>query len=145
LSRTAWHELDIVAYFLDGAGNDYFQIFLDDPTHSNPIVSPNTHLNKWGTFEAYNAALSGPYNLSNRLYIRSGGSASAYGSFNNSTVGGFYIDNVSYQTWNSADPGTVLSSYSTGFEDPTVTPEPGSLSLIVAGLGMVWFGRRRRN
>jgi hypothetical protein len=60
LSRTAWHQLDIVAYFLDGAGNDYFQIFLDDPTHANPIVSPNTHLNQWGTFEAYNAAQTPP-------------------------------------------------------------------------------------
>ena len=75
LSRTDWHQLDIVAYFLDGPGNDYFQIFLDDPTHASPIISPNTGFPQWGTFEAYNAAqlpLPGPYNLSNRLYIRSG-------------------------------------------------------------------------
>jgi hypothetical protein len=144
LSRSDWHQLDILAYFLDGAGNDYFQIFLDDPTHSNPIVSPNTGFTHWGTFEAYNAALAGPYNLSNRLYIRSGAPASGYGPFTDSAVGGFYIDNLSYKTWNSANPDTILSSYSTGFEDPTVTPEPGSLSLIAVGLGMVWCGRRRR-
>jgi hypothetical protein len=147
LSRTDWHQLDIVAYFLDGAGNDYFQIFLDDPTHANPIVSPNTRLNQWGTFEAYNAAQTPPgaYNLSNRLYMRSGLPASGYGAFTDSAAGGFYIDNLSYQTWNSADPGTILSSYSTGFEDPTVTPEPGSLSLLAFGLGMIWCGRRRRS
>jgi hypothetical protein len=144
LSRTAWHELDIVAYFLDGTANDYFQIFLDDPTHAHPMVSPNTGLPRWRTFEAYNAALDGPYNLSNRLYIRSGLPASGYGLFADNAVSGFYIDNVSYETWNSADPGTILSSYSTGFEDLSGAPEPGSLSLLTFGLGAVWYARRRR-
>jgi len=144
LSRTDWHRLDIVAYFLDGAANDYFRIFLDDPSLSSPIVSPNTGLDRWGTFEPYNTAHGGTYNQANRLYIRSGASASGYGSFNDSTVGGFYIDNVSYSSWNSSDPNTILSSYSTGFEDPNAAPEPGSLWLMAAGFGALGCMRLRR-
>jgi hypothetical protein len=97
---------------------------------------------------AYNAAVSGPYNLSSRLYIRSGADPSGYGPFTAGAVGGFYIDNVSYQTWNSTDPGTILSSYSTGFGDPSgvgdlsSAPEPGSISLLGIGLGILMYCRR---
>ncbi len=149
LSRTAWHRLDIVEYFLDGTANDYFQIFLDDPLLSSPIGSPNTSLNRWGTFEPYNAAQvpPGPYNQANRLYLRSGAPASGYGSFSDTSVRGFYVDNVSYRSWDSSNPGQILATYSTGFEDPFAAPEPGGICLFAAGLGALCFGRtlgRRR-
>ena len=60
-----------------------------------------------------------------------------------STAGGFYIDDVSYQTWNSANPGTILSSYSTGFEDTSSAPEPGSVSMLAIGLGALLGAVRR--
>ena len=144
LTRATWHRLDIVAYFLDGTANDYFQIFLDDPTLSSPIGSPNTGLDRWGTFEPYNARLGGTYNQASRLFLRSGAPASGYGSFSDSSPRGFYFDNVSYRTWNSNSPGQILASYSTGFEDPFAAPEPGGISLFAVGLGALWCGRRYR-
>jgi hypothetical protein len=141
LSRTTWHQLDISGFYFDGPANDYFQISLDG---GPPIVSPNTSLAQWATFEAFNAAIPGPYNLTSRLYIRSGAAPNNYVPSAPSTAGGFYIDDVSYQTWNSANPNVILSSYSTSFEDTSSAPEPGTVSMLALGLGVLIRVVRRR-
>jgi hypothetical protein len=140
LSRTVWHRLDITGFYFDGLANDYFQISLDG---GPPIVSPNTSLSQWATFEAYNAATSGPYNLANRIFMRSGAAPSSFLPSAPNTAGGFYIDNVSYQSWNSANPNAILSSYSTGFEDTSSVPEPGSVSMLAIGFGALILAVRR--
>jgi hypothetical protein len=131
--------LDITGFYFDGDANDYFQISLDG---GPAIISPNTGLNLWATFEAFNAAVSGPYNLANRLFMRSGAAPSAFVP-SSSTAGGFYIDDVTYQTWNSANPSTTLSTYSTSFEDTSAVPEPGSISMLALGLGALIGAARR--
>jgi hypothetical protein len=141
LSRAVWHRLDITGFYFDGPANDYFQIALDG---GSPIVSPNTSLNRWATFEAYNAALSGPYNLASRIYMRSGVGPTSFLPSSSGTAGGFYIDDVSYQSWNSANSAVILSSYSTGFEDTSTVPEPASVSMFAIGFGALIFAARRR-
>ena len=140
LSRTTWHQLQIDGFFFDGPANDYFQISLDGGA---PIISPNTSLNHWATFEAFDAAVPQPYELANRIFMRSGAAPSSFVP-SAVTASGFYFDNVSYQSWNSANPSTILSSYSTGFEDTSSAPEPGSVSMLALGLGALIRGVRPR-
>lgn len=140
LSRTVWHQLTITGFYFNGAANDYFQISLDGGA---PIVSPNTSLSQWATFEAFDAAILGPYDLASRIYMRSGSDPISFLPSSSGTAGGFYIDDVSYQSWNSANPSAILSSYSTGFEDTSAAPEPGSVSMLAIGLGVLIRAARR--
>jgi hypothetical protein len=122
IARGAWHRIDIQAAFVDGAANDTFQVSLDGVAMLNMnAASPNWGTANWGTFEAYNAAHDSGYNETNRLFFRSGGAPSDYGSFSDTGAQGFYIDDVSYKDWNSSAPTTILASYAATFE-PAVTP-----------------------
>lgn len=54
---------------------------------------------------------------------------------------GFYVDDLAYSSFNQSAPLTIVSSYSTSFDQ---VPEPGTYAMMIAGLGAVVALRRRR-
>jgi len=118
LARTEWHRLDIVARFNDGSANDTVEYRLDGEVLTNPNGGTT-----FGTFEGYFEGIRQPYVLSNRLFFRSGAAPTSYGGSTDSGALGFYFDDVSYSVAKRSTPGTLLASYSTGFESPAV-PAP---------------------
>jgi hypothetical protein len=122
ITRGVWHRIDIQAKFIDGPANDTFQVSLDGVAMTNLTPgSPNNGTYNWGTFEGYEAAHGSAYDLTNRLFFRSGAAPSGYGSFSDTGAKGFYIDDVSYKDWNSVNPNTILASYTATFEQAPST------------------------
>jgi len=153
LSRTAWHRIDITAVFVDGAGNDTFQVSIDGNLLVNPnAASPNFNTPNWGTFEGYRNGLGSPYAQSNRLFFRSGAAASSYGVFDDNASQGIFVDDLSYRTYNSANPSVALSSYAAAFEaqptntyvdqdaDFSITTDNGTAGVLDAGDIVTWNG-----
>ncbi len=123
LSRTAWHRIDITAVFVNGNGNDTFQVSLDGNLLLNPnALSPNFNTPNFGTFEGYRNGLGSTYALSNRLFFRSGLVPSGWGAFADNASQGIFVDDLSYRVYNSSNPSATLGSYAAAFEaQPTNT------------------------
>ncbi|MGV3607377.1 MAG: beta strand repeat-containing protein, partial [Planctomycetaceae bacterium] len=123
LSRTAWHRIDITAVFVNGAGNDTFQVSLDGNLLINPnALSPNFNTPNFGTFEGFRDGNGFSYAQSNRLFFRSGATPSSIGAFADNASQGIFVDDLSYRVYNSSNPSVILGSYAAAFEtQPTNT------------------------
>jgi len=103
LSTTDWHRVEMTGTFVDGPYNDTWAYVIDGGA---PIVAGSY-------FETARDNFGYAYEETNRLKFQP-----KHANWDIS-FSGFYFDDVSYKTYNAADPGTILDSYATGFESGT--------------------------
>jgi hypothetical protein len=93
LDRSIWHRIDMNIYFHDGPGNDLVQIFLD----GSMLIEGTTWEDDARTYPPV-----GNVPPVTSLMFRAGGAAAP------ATSGqGFYIDNVSLESLDTPEPGTL--------------------------------------
>jgi hypothetical protein len=104
LDRSVWHRIDMIVYFREGPTNDLVQVSLD----GDLLVNGTTWEDYSRSYKLTDGS-DGPLPPVSSLLFRAGGTAAP------STLGaGFYIDDVSLESLN--------------------TPEPGTLGLLLAGV-----------
>lgn len=116
IDRSIWHRVDVDIYFVDGPSNDVVKVYLDGVL----LVTGTT----WEDFYRYGPPSDGGgggLSPVNSLLFRAGGTAAP------ATLGsGFYVDDVSLTSENSA------------------IPEPGTWTLMVgAAFLLVPLARKR--
>ena len=149
LDRNVWHRIDLTGTFINGDDNDTFTVSLDGSpiiNANNTSPSPNFNTPNYNTFEGFRNFNSFPYELTNRLFFRSGAAGSAFG-YSDTAPLGFFVDDLTYRTYNSAIPNVTLGFFDSNSFEATVAviPEPSTFALLGLGaIGLAIRTRRRR-
>src|SRR5262249_11451045 len=110
---------------------------------NNDSTSPNFNTPNFATWEGFwiNNAL--PYEQTNRLFFRSATNAANLGlGYTSTSPQGFFIDDLTYSSYNSSNPNNILASFdSNSFE---FVPEPAAITTMLAGALVIASRRRSR-
>jgi hypothetical protein len=145
LDRTAWHRIDMTGVFEDG-GLDYYNVSIDgNSITNNDAVSPNNGTNKFNTWEGFLNNNGNPYEQTSRFYYRASVSGSSAGYTDNSPLG-FYVDDLAYDSYNSANPSLILSSFDSNSFEAAAIPEPSTAAVAsILAIGALMRYRTARS
>ena len=111
LDRSKWLKIKLVSQNPDGPLNDTLQLYLNDVFQG-----------VYSSWEDLRTSPSGfnsvTLDMTRTLWRMSALPSALDPSFTDGGAQGFYIDDFSQTVYNAATPGTLIESYSTGFEVP---------------------------